>query len=299
MTQAFANPHLRLYVGAVLISFSPVFVNLVSVPPTTSGFYRVFIGGLALIGFVVLTGRSIRFPRRVWQALVVSGVFYALDLWFWHRSILYIGPGLSTLLANLQVFFMMAAGVLLLGQRPSRLQLIAVPLAIAGLLMIVGPDWQKLTPGYRAGVMLGVLTAASYAGYMLSMRAARVDAVHAVPMREVGVMSLIAALLLGTSAAVEGVSLAIPNIGDAGWLLAYGLLAHAVGLMFIASSLTRVTTTETGIALLLQPSLSFLWDVLFFGREVTPLEAAGAGLTLFAIWLGGRTRSKKADRARQ
>jgi drug/metabolite transporter (DMT)-like permease len=293
VTNAIANPHLRLFAGATLISFSPVFVNLVSVSPTTSGFYRVLIGGTALMLFIVVTGRRLSFRAGVWGALIGTVVFFSLDLWFWHRSILYIGPGLSTLLANLQVFFMMAAGALLLHQRPRPIQLVAVPLAVAGLGMIVGPDWQALTPGYRAGVVLGVLTAVSYAGYMLCMRAARIDAAHAVPMREVAVMSLGVSAVLGLSAVIEGQSLAIPTIEDAIWLLAYGLLAHALGLMLIASSLAKVTTTETGIALLLQPSLSFLWDILFFGREVDALEAAGAALTLFAIFLGSRTRSKQ------
>ena len=142
MTNAIANPHLRLFAGATLISFSPVFVNLVSVSPTTSGFYRVLIGGTALMLFLVLTGRRLDFRAGVWRALLGTVVFFSLDLWFWHRSILYIGPGLSTLLANLQVFFMMLAGVLLLGQRPNVIQILAVPLAIVGLVMIVGPDWQ-------------------------------------------------------------------------------------------------------------------------------------------------------------
>ena len=294
MAAGFASPHVRLFTGAVLISFSPVFVRLVNVSPTTSGFYRVFIGGIALAAFIVLTGRRITFSARVWRILVASAVFFALDLWFWHRSIVYIGPGLATLLANLQVFFMMAAGVLFLGQRPSLIQVVAIPLAVLGLYLIVGSDWQAPIPNYRAGVWLGVLTAISYAGYMLCMRAARIGAVHAVPMREVAVMSLMVSVVLAVSAVAEGESLAVTTLPDVGWLLAYGLLAHAIGLMFIASSLADVTTTEAGLALLLQPSLSFLWDILFFGREVSLTEATGAALTLLAIYLGSRVRSKES-----
>ena len=114
-----ANPHLRLFAGAILISFSPVFVNLVDVSPTTSGFYRVLIGGVALTAFILITGRRFGFSKNAWRALIFSAVFFAFDLWFWHRSIVYIGPGLATLIANLQVFFMMAAGVFLLRQWPS------------------------------------------------------------------------------------------------------------------------------------------------------------------------------------
>ena len=110
-------------------------------------------------------------------------------------------------------------------------------------------------------------------------------------------MSLITTAILGVTAMVEGESLAITSTSDAVWLLAYGLLCHAVGLMFIASSLVKVSTTEVGIALLLQPALSYIWDIVFFARPVTPLELTGALITLFAIFLGARQRSKQQQRA--
>ncbi len=286
----FSNPRLRLFAGAVMISFSPVWVKLVSVSPTTSGFYRVFFGGVALILFLIFTGQRLNLSKRVWLILLLSCVFFALDLWFWHRSIHYVGPGLATLLANFQVFFMMLAGVLMLGQRPRPIQIVAVPLALVGLGMIVGLDWQSLPADYRFGVVLGLLTAVSYAGYMLTMRSARTDAAHPLPTREVAIVSIGSAVILGLSAMIEGVSLAIPTLSDATWLLAYGLLSHCLGLLLIASSLPKVSTTEAGLALLLQPTLSFVWDVVFFARPMAAMELAGAAIALGAIYLGSRPR---------
>lgn len=294
VSQIFANPRIRLFAGAVLISFSPVLVRVVSVSPTVSGFYRLALGGIALSLFLLTTRRKLSFSRSAWIALLFSAVFFALDLWFWHRSILYIGPGLATLLANFQVFFMTAAGMFLLRQRPSAEQLVAVPLAMIGLGMIIGLDWQGLPRSYRLGVIFGLLTAVCYAGYLLSMRKARTGSMHVVPSREIAVLSLIAASMLATSAFVEGQSLAIPNIDDALWLVCYGVLVHAVGLMFIASSLAKVTTTQVGLALLLQPTLSFSWDILFFGRPITVIEAMGAVIALGAIYLGSRQSSDQA-----
>lgn len=287
------NPRLRLFIGATLISFSPVWVKLVNVSPTTSGFYRVLIGGVALALYLLFSRQGLRLSRRVWFILAFSSVFFALDLWFWHRSINYIGPGLSTLLANFQVFFMMLAGLLLLRQPPRPIQLIAVPLALVGLGMIVGFDWQSLPGDYRLGVIFGLLTAVTYAGYMLTMRAARTDSAHALPTREVAIVSLASALILGMSALTEGASLMIPSLTDAAWLCAYGLLSHCLGLLFIASSLPKVSTTEAGLALLLQPTLSFGWDVLFFARPMTIIELAGATVALFAIFLGSRQTSEQ------
>jgi drug/metabolite transporter (DMT)-like permease len=273
-----------------MISFSPVWVKLVSVSPTTSGFYRVFFGGVALTLFLIFTRQRLNLSKRVWLILLLSCVFFALDLWFWHRSINYVGPGLATLLANFQVFFMMLAGVLMLGQRPRPIQIVAVPLALAGLGMIVGLDWQSLPADYRLGVVFGLLTAVSYAGYMLTMRSARTDATHPLPTREVAIVSIGSAVILGLSAMYEGVSLAIPTLSDATWLLAYGLLSHCLGLLLIASSLPKVSTTEAGLALLLQPTLSFVWDVAFFARPMAAMELAGAAIALGAIYLGSRPR---------
>jgi drug/metabolite transporter (DMT)-like permease len=287
------SAHVRLFMGAALISLSPVWVALVSVSPTTSGVYRVLFGGLALAGYLVVSRRRLALPRSAWALLLLASVFFALDLWFWHRSIIWIGPGLSTLLANFQVFVMMLGGILIYRQAPRLIQVVAVPLALLGLGLIVGFDWQNLPQDYRLGVIFGLLTALAYGSYMLTMRAIREGADDKLPLGEVAIMSLTVAVILGVTAKAEGVSLAIPGLADAGWLLGYGLLSHAAGMVLIASSLTRVSTTEAGIALLLQPTLSFTWDVLFFARPVTVIEILGAVIVLIAIFLGARPASEQ------
>ena len=43
-----------------------------------------------------------------------------------------------------------------------------------------------------------------------------------------------------------------------------------------------------GLSLLLQPLLSFIWDILLFDRPIVARELFGASLVLFGIWLGSR-----------
>lgn len=286
------GPHLRLFLGAVLISLSPVWVKLVSVSPTTSGFYRVAIGSVTVVLLMIFARQKLRLSKRAWFLVGLAGAFFSLDLFFWHRSIIYVGPGLSTLLANFQVFILMAAGVVFLRQKPSATQLLAVPLALLGLLMIIGVDWRSLPGDYRLGVIFGLLTAIMYAGYLLSLRASRVDSESRLPLAEVAVVSIVCTLLLVVIAQVEGVSLAVPDAADIKWLLCYGVLSHSFGALLLASSLPHVSTTEAGLALLLQPTLSFVWDVLFFGRPMQPVEIAGAAIALVAIYLGSRVRGQ-------
>ena len=57
------------------------------------------------------------------------------------------------------------------------------------------------------------------------------------------------------------------------------------------------STTEAGLALLLQPTLSFVWDVLFFARPMSAMELLGAAIALAAIYLGSRPASKQSQGA--
>ena len=288
-----ANPRLRLFIGAALISLSPVWVRLVDVSPSVSGFYRVVFGSAARVIFLLVTRKRLQLSKRTWMLLVVAAVFLTLDLWFWHRSIIYIGPGLATLLANFQVFIMTFVGIVWLRQLPTPMQLVAVPLALFGLAMIVGFDWSGLPENYKAGVIFGLLTAVVYTGYLQTLREARIGSTFRAPTREVAVVSALTVFMLAATIVMEGKSFAIPSYADLGWLVAYGVLSHCIGWLFITSALSEVSSVEAGLALLLQPTLSFGWDVLFFGRQMTATELAGASIALFAIYLGFRPGSKQ------
>jgi drug/metabolite transporter (DMT)-like permease len=51
-----------------------------------------------------------------------------------------------------------------------------------------------------------------------------------------------------------------------------------------------VPASRVGVVLLLQPLLAYLWDVLFFSGPLSGRQLAGAGITVFAIWLASRPR---------
>lgn len=286
------NHRLRLYFGAVLISFSPIFVSLVDINPTVSAFYRVFIGGIALTLYLLISKKRFDFNRTVWFFLFMASIFFAADLWFWHRSVIYVGPGLGTLLANMQVFIMMMAGIFLYKQMPTRVQLFSVPFAVIGLFMIVGLDWNELKPNYQMGIIFGLLTAICYSSYLISMRQAQQSKTNIIPIREVASMSLMVSVILAFTVFFENESLIISGINDYLILLMYGIGSHAIGGIMIASALVRVTTTEVGIALLLQPTLSFIWEILFFNRSFTMIESVGVVIVLYSIFLSSNRTTR-------
>ena len=73
-------------------------------------------------------------------------------------------------------------------------------------------------------------------------------------------------------------------------LAAYGVLCQGVGWIVISWAVVRVEASRVGLLLLLQPTLTFVWDILFFGRPTTTVEILGASLTLVAIYFGSTRR---------
>ncbi|MGH8399047.1 MAG: DMT family transporter [Gammaproteobacteria bacterium] len=281
----------QLIAGAVMISFSAVFVKLVTVSPATSAFYRMLFGGLILLGIVMWRRERVRLKPAAVAMLVLAAVFFALDLSVWHRSILYVGPGVATLLANFQVFVLAAAGVIVFRERLTWFQMGSIPLAILGLVLLVGTDWSSFSAGYQLGVILGLVTALCYGGYLLTLRRARVAETVGSPFVTITVISLATAVLLALAMWPEHASFVIPTWKDAGWLIAYGVFGQVLGWVLISSSIHKVRTSQVGLILLLQPVCAFVWDVLFFGRRFTMVEIAGAVLALAAIYLGSVKRS--------
>ena len=283
----------RLIAGAIMISFSAVFVELVSVSPATSAFYRVLFGGLILLGIVVWRRERPRFTRAGFAMLCLAALFFALDLSFWHRSILFVGPGVGTLLANFQVFILAAAGVIAFHERLTLFQMASIPLAVVGLVLLVGLNWSSFSRGYQTGVLLGLVTAVCYAGYLLSLRRARVAESSGSPFASITVVSLATAAFLALAMWPEHASFAIPTWRDAGWLVCYGVFAQVLGWVLISSGISKVRASQVGLILLLQPLGAFIWDVSIFGRHFTVIQIAGALLALAAIYLGTIRRALK------
>jgi len=283
---------LRLLAGATIISFTAVLVRLVDVGPTEAGFYRNLFGGLGLLILALLTGQRLRVGWRLGLVMVAAGVFFALDLFFWHRSILYVGPGLSTILANFQVFGLAILGVAVFRERLTWRLGISIPLALAGLFLLVGPEWAELSPTYKIGVFFGLLTAGVYTGYLLALRHSQSRPDRLAPFPNIALISLTTAAVMGGMLAAEGGSLAIPNAKSWLILLTYGLVCHGLGWALISTALPLLDASRAGLILLFQPTLTFIWDIIFFHRPTPPLTAAGAVLALAAIYLGSTARAK-------
>ncbi|TYP93439.1 Threonine/homoserine efflux transporter RhtA [Fodinibius salinus] len=296
-----SSPPLRalayIIFGAAMVSFTSVLVEVAHVGATATAFYRMFFGGIILFGITLVRG------DRIWLGIKSLGIpllcafLFSLDLFFWHRSINFVGPGLATILGNMQVFFVALFAVWFLKEKLGWRLMVAIPFAVLGLFLIVRTGWGQQGGAVKLGVLYGLLTALSYALYILILRKSQTTGqklqYSLIP--NMAWVSLLSALLLGITVLVEPhAHFVIPDLQTWGALIGLGIMGQVLGWVCISKGLPKVDASIGGLALLLQPALALMWDILFFGRPTTALEYVGAAVVLGAIYLGS-TKSKKGD----
>ena len=283
-----ARGRLTLLGGATMISFAAVFVKISDVPPATSAFYRMLFGGLGLLAIALARRERLWNGWRTFGWQLFAALLFAGDLTIWHRSILLVGPGLATLLANFQVFLLTGVDLILRPGRVGRLRIFSGPVALFGLWLIVGYDWSTLDANAQLGIGLGLLTAVFYGSYILTLPKTQPTHGKKSHFANMTVISLLVMVILAAGTWVEGASVEIPGAGSFVALLAYGILCQALGQLLLYKGRLLVEPSLVGLLLLLQPLLAYVWDLSFFAKTTNPRELLGAGITLFAIWLGSK-----------
>jgi drug/metabolite transporter (DMT)-like permease len=283
-----------LVAGAVMISFSGVWVKVSHVAPASSAFYRVFFGGLLLLAAAIWC-HEVKWPNIRQLALAsTSGIFLALDLFFYHSSVFYVGPGLGTILPNFQVFILAAVGILFLGEGLRWPLLTAIPLAFSGLFLIVGINWADLDSNYKIGVYFGLGAAFCYAWFLLSLRKLQAEQTDVSVFFVLMAVSFVTAVFLAADIIHSGGTFAIPDLQSLFALAALGLFSHSLGWVVITNALPHIRASLSGLILLLQPALAFVWDVLFFQRSTSPINWLGVLVVLFAVYLGTLKPTQRA-----
>lgn len=278
------TPFILLALGATLISFSPVYVKCADVGPAAAGFYRVFFGGIILFLWCFKDVRLL--DRSDLMTAAAASVFFSLDLFLWHFAIERVGPGLATILANFQVFFM-AVVTVLAGQRFPWIRMTLYSIAaMIGLFLIVG-----ITPGNIEnvdflGIFAGLAAAFCYTGFILILRKNKDGKPRQHPMIRLALICLFSSLFMGIWAFYSKSGFMFKTPVDGILMAGYALSSQVIGWALITKGLPRVPYVSAGLLLLIQPALSFVWDVAFFDLPATWMNLTGCAITLGAVYLG-------------
>jgi drug/metabolite transporter (DMT)-like permease len=295
------KPLLILAFGALCISFAPIFVKMIGLDilgPTAIAFWRTLFGAGILFLMAIVKGDSLKMPLPVLFFALLGGFVFFGDLFVWHRSILYSGAGLATILGNTQVFWMALIGVVLFQEKLKPMFLFAVVAAFVGVVLLVGVgSIEDFSTDYIKGITFGLMTGIFYAAYLTVLKKAGSGTKAVSFITLMAYTSLFCAMFAGVSMMMESDPYMPPDGYTYLVLVVLAVVAQALGWWVISWSLPKLRASQSGMVLLLQPTLAMVWGALFFAERLQLLQIFGALITLVAIYFGSarRTAVKRAE----
>jgi drug/metabolite transporter (DMT)-like permease len=263
--------------GSACLAFGPLLVRLADVGPMASAFWRLALA----VPFLLLLARasggagSLKLPApRILALAGLAGLAFAADLAVWHLGIMRTTLANSTLLANAATFLLPLYGLVMLGQRLGRLQLLALGVAAAGMALLLGRS-AELSPQHLAGDLLCLAAAVFYTVYLVAIEKVR------------GQVDALPALALATFAG----ALCLAPLAATGpfwpqdWTPILGLAigSQVIGQGLIVYAVRHLSPLVIGLSLLVQPAISAAVGALRFGEIPGPWELAGAALVVAAL----------------
>jgi drug/metabolite transporter (DMT)-like permease len=220
--------------------------------------------------------------------VLLSGLFFAADLGVWHFSIGRTTIANATLLANCAPLLVTLYGLLIERRRPTSLFMIALLLAMAGAVTLVGPNFRHGGSQLR-GDALALLAACFYTGYMLAVKNAR--ARFSTLRLMAWSTTISAAVLLPVALLLSATTMQGFWPGVHGWwvMLALALVTQIAGQSCIAYALAHLPVTISTTGLLIQPLTAAVAAWLIFGERLGGAQLIGALVLLLGIYLARRS----------
>lgn len=271
-----------LLLGASIIGLAAILVRLSDAGPTATGFWRL-VFAMPLLGLMARGAGGVGSRPSRWALL--AGLFFALDLGFWHYGIQYTSVANATVLTNLTPVVVTAFAWIFLQQRPRATFVLAVAVAVAGASLMAFEKTGGHPTNQPLGDALSLITAVWYALYFLSMAEGRKSEAASCLMFWAGLTG--APLLLG-AALMLGETLT--PLTPLGWAACLGLgLMHVAGQGSIAWAMGRLPTPTASVVVLIQPVVAAALGWLLFAEAIGPVQGLGALITLAGVVLAQRT----------
>ncbi len=279
--KSYGAPLLALIVGALAMGASPIFVRLADVGPFTSAFWRVALALPILYAWMRLAERDRGRSRSFSRAIVLSGLAFAGDLFFWHLSIVSTTIANATFFATTAPIWVVIFGWLLFRTRVSFSVLAGLALCLAGGGALLAQSL-NLHAGRVIGDLCGLTTGVFFGLYFLAVQAARRESSAA---RVTFEATLITAALLLIVALVLEHRFWPHSVAGLAALLAMAWISHAGGQGLLAAALGRLPAAFSSLVIFLEAiaAACFAWAAL--NEPVSAVQAAGGLAILLGIYV--------------
>jgi drug/metabolite transporter (DMT)-like permease len=278
-----------LVVGLLVVdSLYYVFARLLLplLPPAAGAMYMMVVGTAQIA--VLVRGRldwRVLWRHR-WLFLSV-GLLVGVNTNMGFVAVAYVDPGTAALLSRTSILFGVALGVLWLGERLRRLEVVGAAVAVAGVAVISFQPGEYL----RWGALLVVASTALYALHSAVVKrfAGEIPFGEFMFFRVAAVAAVLVVLAVGQGATVW------PSASTWGWIVVAAAVNVVLSRGVYYLALRRLDMSYLTIVLTLTPVVTWLWSILAFGGRPTAVEVAGGVATLAGVLLVTASRAGLLD----
>ena len=271
------NPRISLVIGVLSISIFPVLVKWAPVSGLTSAFYRMFIGFIALLPFVLIKQKLEIPAKSQWLPVIISGIVFGSDIAVWNLSIHYSNATQATLLTNLSPVWVGIGTFLFMPDKPTLRFWLGTVLAISGLVILIGTD-TFIQMKFDKGFMLAILSGMLYATYMMISKTA---------LNHLSVVSFMTYSMGVSSAYLLVICLVTDqplwNFTPVVWsvLAIQGLVCQLLGWLALNYTVKKMDAKRVSLSLLSQSIVTGLIAWIFINEKIS-LQMIIGGLVILA-----------------
>jgi drug/metabolite transporter (DMT)-like permease len=270
-----------LVLGAIAMGASVLFVRWADVGPYASAFWRVALALPFLWSWVLMENRNVRVaPLFTDRAVMLAGLFFTGDLFFWHLAILGTTVANATFLATTAPIAVALGAWVVLNEKVERRILMGLALCILGGLALIGQSY-ALVPQRLLGDLYGVATAVFFGAYVLSVRAGR--ARHGAAALMFASTAISAACLFVIAFAFEPRMLP-QSMHGLGALVALAVISQVGGQGLVAVALGTLPATFSSLVIFLEAIAAAGFGWMLLSEPLGMVQALGGVLILVGIY---------------
>jgi drug/metabolite transporter (DMT)-like permease len=275
--------------GGMLLGSVGLFVDKSAQPALAAVFYRCLIGCAALVAYAAAAGRraELRLDAQGRRVALASGALMVANWALFFAALQRTSIAIATLVFHVQPLWVMAFGMLVLGEPRSPRRLLAAALALLGLALAVGPAiLQDPRPTYLHGVGFALLASLCYAAVTLIAKSQRRMSGFALATWQCGV----GALALAWWPWLHG----MPRDPAAWpWLAGLGLLPTAAAYVALYSGMRLLPAGRIAVLQFAYPISAIVVDRVAFGHRLGAMQWLGVIAMCLALWSIGRPQAQR------
>lgn len=267
--------------GLIAVSFASIFIKLCEAPALVIAAYRLTIASVFYLGFTRIKQGPIwsTFSRSQLKIVLISSVFLTVHFTTWISSLKFTSVASSVVLVQSAPIFVALGSFVFLKEKPSRLMIIGVIIALFGSVIISVHDF-SLDSNSLTGNLLAIGGAIGAAGYLLAGRKLRAE-IDTLPY--VTAVYTVTAVLLLIIAILSGAELFAYNLKIYLLFFAIAIFPQIVGHTSFNWALKYFTATGVSIVTLGEPIGASILAFVVLGEKLTMIKIIGGVIILVGV----------------